>query len=494
MTRKVSVVILILLILIPTVYIAYADINEVTEEIPNNPVQENQEIDINSSMPDESYKINISEGGDADFSLAYRRTPDNSYRKFKERHLIPYDSFNLLSVSDSQGELEYSIEGDRITYESVSGAKRSVAYFNLEYTANINENNQFSDSLNQYTVKTSSTEGREQSIQINSENRILSLYTSTKHRYNMSDNYTAVMEGFGPMTTRVLAGNPDNIVESVAIFDESSGMDDVPYDKIEKGYLSAVSSTGIERENVLYPLVILDKDEFNSEFSREEQISGTYRNGVVYIPSNVLLGDTSSSVIAHEMTHSLNGQVTPYFPDWFDEGTAMLAQISTADRYDEPYSYPFSDKSSCSGQRCVVTYSLDDTSSLINYIEGNRSYMSEQQWSESSSFRYAYSSLLINEVVRGTENTSMVSVYETLIDDRSRIHNNQNRDNMTSIMLENLNLQNLNPCSDFYEGSVSEKDVKDCVKTNNEVLGYPSAFSDQILLYSFDIEYKEVGK
>lgn len=507
MTRKVVVVVLLIIILVPLLYVAYADIpissqninnvtDNVTDEINNNPVREEQNININTSMPDASYEINISEDGGADLSLAYRRISNDSYRKFKERQLIPYDSFNLLSVSDTKGELKYSVDDNRITYESVSDVSRNVAYFNLEYTADIKEEDQFSDSLKQYTVKTSGSEGREQRIRINSENRILSLYTSTKHRYNMSDNYTTVMGGSGPMTTRVLAGNPDNIVENVAIFDESDEVDNVPYDKIDQGYSSAVSSMGIERENVLYPLVILDEGEFNSEFSGETQVSGTYRNGVIYIPSNVLSGDTSRSIIAHEITHALNGQVTPYFPDWFDEGTAMMTQISTADRYNEPYSYPFSDKSSdvCGGQRCVFTNSQDDSSSLIDYIESNRSYMSEQQWSESSSFRYAYSSLVINDVVRKTENTSMVSVYQTLIDDRSRIHDNQNRGNMTSIMLENLELQSLNPCSDFYEDTVSEDDIRNCVKINNEVLGYPDGFSNRTLIYRFDIEYKEVGK
>lgn len=451
----------------------------------------------NDSYIDENYDIDVSEDGEAQFSVTYRRVEDKRYSTFKERHLVPYENFTVNSVSDSDNEVGYRVDGDEILYQSDFSGRMRSAIFHLNYTVNFEDSDESTEELKEYVIKTSGVEGRLQSIRIEFGEKVLSLYKSTKHDYTIKNNSTVIIEGDGPMTTRVLVGQPDETVRNLAVFNKSDELNEIPIEDIEDGYQSALENTGVERTDATYPVVILDSEEFEQKFKGNNRILGTYRNGVIYLPHTLFSGSSPKSVVAHEIVHAINGQISPYLPDWFDEGTAMYVQLTASDKYGEPYSEPFTTQYSeqCSRPQitCRVAYSEKNASSLIEYINENESYMRDNQWSASTSFRYSYSNLFINSVVKQSNNTSLLPIYKDLINnDMSQLRDSKNKENMTDILLKRMGEKSLDPCSRFYDNQISEDEADSCLDTNNEVIGYPEGISDVVLEYSIDLEYRRV--
>jgi hypothetical protein len=460
--------------------------------IPNNELPS-----VNESYVDENYDIDVSEDGEAQFSVTYRRVEDERYSTFKERYLVPYENFKVHSVSDSDNKVEYRVDEDEILYQGDFSGRMRSAMFHLNYTVKLEDSDKSTEELKEYIIRTSGVEGRRQSIRIEFEEKVLSLYKSTKHYYSIKNNSTVIIEGDGPMTTKVLVGQPDETVRNVAIFNESDELNEIPIEDIEDGYQSALENTGVERTDATYPVVILDSEEFEQKFKKNDRIRGTYRNGVVYLPHMLFSRSTPKSVVAHEIVHAINGQISIYLPDWFDEGTAVYTQLTASDKHGEPYSEPFTTQYSeqCSRPQitCRVAYSERNASSLIEYINENKTYITDNQWSIRTPFGYSYANLFINSVVKQSNNTSLLPIYKDLINNNiSQLRDSKNKENMTDILLKRMGEENLDPCSRFYDNQISEDESDACLETNNEVIGYPEGVSEVVLDYRIDLEYRRV--
>lgn len=379
---------------------------------------------------------------------------------------------NIEHIEDSYGEItEYNLQQDLLEIETNQGDQRTNETVRIWLTADTTTTEV--SGLKTVELSLPSFESERTFGEISQENLISG---SVPHGFEKSfEEEKLLFEGSGPLNLVINHGEPEQQTDYYSFFGQTPSKD------VDKAYELAVGNTGIVQDFDSLPVVYIDSEIYDDEFSPWS--SGEYSSGRIAMRND--LGDETLPVLAHETVHAFNHQYLEWDSTgsaYIDEGLATYVEFLTRKQQEQPTRELFGESNifyeTENGR--TVRYEQPpqgDKEKLWNYYEDDQEFMKE--WypgssTENRQFGYAYSQLIVrNHISR--ENGSIDEIYEAIDIDES-INDPERK---WELIFEEINIE---PCN---YGSREEFEV--CIEEINNyeydiLSGEPDYENEQIQL------------
>lgn len=332
-----------------------------------------------------------SEGNSASYSVTYNAetgestveaeitvTESQEYADWTVTWIVPSDA-KIKSVKSTQGDAEYERSGSNIKLEESDGDPRSSETFYIEYTTTT-ELQSKSDYFGSAGFTYSGFSDSPVEVTIDIVNGTpLNVVEYNNQDVTVNDSTITVSKN-GPIafTANIKPANtpePTATTEHFTIFSETEDIDEAQY---EDAYKTAVQALGHHSNYNTIPVVIMETDSYENQFGTET--SGKFTSGSIYVNDD---GDTSNYItLSHETAHAINAYQIGITPNWFNEGTAQLAETIARDKAGQD-------------QEQFTTYDQ-----LEQYNNQNKTWVYSQNWDATSTFAYEYTEIRFNNYVQ----------------------------------------------------------------------------------------------
>lgn len=364
-----------------------------------------------------SYDIDVAADGSALVNVSFALTSNEPVNYWETSWGVPAEA-SIMAVRDTQGSIEdYTRQGDQIAFETNRGDARTKELVTVVYRDPDVVSRSFDGGLSLVEMQLSGFDTEQTQVRVSTGKELLAESHPFGFRYSM-DEHGVNYSGTGPVNLQFTMGPDGEQYDHYALFGDGSlaEADDLYW------VVSAV--TGFSPTVNKYPVVVLPDAEYDQTV--DQWSAGQYRSGgLIFIRKSVLEEDAGAAVVLHEVTHAFNEHALRWWTAdraWFDEGVAKYVEWLVTEKKDVPQAEIFGDRVTwrC-GQRQRCYYEPRGTpDDLWNYYQEDRSFM--YSWSpqtastaEQRVFGYAFSELVVRNVIRQQGADALHPVYNNLL-------------------------------------------------------------------------------
>lgn len=390
-----------------------------------------------------SYEIGV-EGETAQVNVSFDLYSDRQVNYFTTNWRVGTDA-EIINVRDGRGEIEevqeqdedstgtYVREGDTLNLRTNTGDGRQSSSVEIQYRRPVDVQT-WHDDLHVLSMQLSGFPDRfeefdeEQTyVQVTVEDDIIGLSESFGFQSSY-DGRRGTFSGEGPVNIKATYTDREGEYENFIRFGDANltAADDV--------FPLARLVTGRSVEYRKLPVIVLDTEAYNEHL--DSWSAGRYRQGgLIYIRENRIEEDDFTGLVMHEVMHAFNEEPLKWVEtdaSLFDEGTAKYVEFLVNENMDIRQAEIFGEQvtwnAPCSDGSGECRYSLEPRGTpddLWSYHQQDEDFM--QGWSASDegtiregltlrTFGYAYSELLIRDLIRQEGPLYLHEVYDELGD------------------------------------------------------------------------------
>ncbi|MEM4662635.1 MAG: hypothetical protein QXM75_01280 [Candidatus Diapherotrites archaeon] len=378
---------------------------------------------------------------------------------------IPFQSARLIRISDSIGEIkDYSIKDNVLSIKTNQTAKRKSEFITIEAIYSNLEKEEF---LQARIFEFSLPAAEDTNVTFYAYGPIYGFDTLAAFRGSIKDGWL-YLKGKGPLYVRFVSSNTGKRYGRFVVFDNNIFSEEylkAIFDSVEQYYFFVINFLGVEAEQELFAIVILD--DFDYERLVNDYSKGIYIYGGLIAVKKSALDKKSNAVpvIVHELTHFLNSKVFSWNTSkavWLDEGLAKFVEFLTAKSIGLRTPNLFYGKQTYAEGRYEYTIMpVSDFNELVNYYEKGLDYMAEWNASDpkTRAFGYAFSELFVRDYIRKNGLSSLHLAMHKFVEERENVSDAKI---FTSKVLGILGAE-LAPCKDK-----NKEAMLNCVKELNE--------------------------
>lgn len=406
----------------------------------------------------------------ADINVTVELYPENPDRttQLTSSWQMP-DGTVIMNVTDSDGPLEYEVDGSQVTFETTitPGEGKEVVEIDGSLDRAVSEEYR---GLDLYKFQLSGFRDRKPDVpdevtqvQLTAERPLLSESHSFGFDTSLGErevNYS----GEGPVNLHLAVSDEGEWYENFVLFGPGnlSTADDL--------YWVPAAVTGFLPQVNRFPVVVYPDEEYDVEV--DEWSAGQYRKGgITFVRKSELEKEGGAGLILHEVMHGFNEEAlawTSATRSWFDEGTASYIQWLVNEERGVRQAEIFGGEVTWREGRSRYTLQPRmEPQDLWDYYSGDRNFMEDWKLTENperKTFGYAYSELLIRDFVRREGPSSLRPVYGRLLEmDRNVEEEVSSISESNDMLLEALETD-FRPCY-----SSSKGEMESCLEQVNDM-------------------------